>query len=52
MSVMALEVTILAYFPKMKLLNCLVDFHETWYGGNVIQGDLDEIIFNPISSTI
>jgi hypothetical protein len=30
----------------------LVDFHEIWYGGNVIEGDLDAIIFNPISSTI
>jgi hypothetical protein len=29
----------------------LVDFHEVWYGGNDIQGDLDAIIFNPISST-
>jgi len=30
----------------------LVDFHEIWYGGNAIQGDLDAVIFNPISSTI
>jgi hypothetical protein len=28
----------------------LVDFHEIWYGGNVIQGDLLAVIFNPISS--
>jgi hypothetical protein len=28
-------------------LNCLVDFHEIWYGGNAIQGDLNAIIFNP-----
>jgi hypothetical protein len=28
----------------------LVDFHEMWYGGNDIQGDLDAIIFNPIDS--
>jgi hypothetical protein len=26
-------------------------FHEIWYRGNVIQGDLDAVIFNPISST-
>jgi hypothetical protein len=30
----------------------LVDFHEIWYGGNAIQGDLDAVITNPISSTI
>jgi hypothetical protein len=30
----------------------LVDFHEIWYGGNAIQGDLDAIIFNPIASII
>jgi hypothetical protein len=30
----------------------VVDFHEIWYGGNAIQGDLDSVIFNPISSTI
>jgi hypothetical protein len=27
-------------------------FHEVWYGGNVIQGDPDAIIFNPIASVI
>jgi hypothetical protein len=25
-------------------------FHEIWYGGNAIQGDLDAIKFNPIAS--
>jgi hypothetical protein len=30
----------------------LVDFHEIWYGGNAIQGDLAAIIFNHRSSTI
>jgi hypothetical protein len=30
----------------------MVEFHESWYGGNVIQGDLDAIIFNPIASII
>jgi hypothetical protein len=30
----------------------MVDFHEIWYGGNAIQGDLDGIIFNPIVSII
>jgi hypothetical protein len=30
----------------------LVDFHEGWYGGNAIQGDLDAIFFNPIASII
>jgi hypothetical protein len=34
-------------------LNRLVDFHEIWYGGNAIQGDLEAMVFNPIpSSTI
>jgi hypothetical protein len=34
-------------------LNRLVDFHEIWYRGNdTIQGDLNAITFNPISSTI
>jgi hypothetical protein len=33
-------------------LNRLVDFHEIWHEGNVIQVALDAIIFNPISSTI
>jgi hypothetical protein len=30
----------------------LVEFHEAWYGGNAIQGDLDAIIFNPTVSII
>jgi hypothetical protein len=30
----------------------LVDFHEIWYRGIAIQGDLNAVIFNPISSTI
>jgi hypothetical protein len=34
------------------LLNHLVDFHEIWYEGDAIQGDLDAIIFNPTASTI
>jgi hypothetical protein len=38
--------------PPLITLNCLVDFHEIWYGGNAIQGDLDAIIFNPIDSVI
>jgi hypothetical protein len=29
-----------------------MDFHEIWYGGIAIQGELDAIIFNPIASTI
>jgi hypothetical protein len=33
-------------------LNRLVDFHEIWYRGNTIQGDLDAIILNPKTSTI
>jgi hypothetical protein len=33
-------------------MNCLVDFHETWYGGNAIQGDLDAIIFKSIAAII
>jgi hypothetical protein len=27
-------------------------FHEIWYRGNAIQGDLDAIIFNPIALII
>jgi hypothetical protein len=27
-------------------------FHELWYGGNAIQGDLDAVIFNPIASVV
>jgi prolipoprotein diacylglyceryltransferase len=34
------------------LLTHLLDFHEIWYGGNAIQGDLDVIIFIPIVSII
>jgi hypothetical protein len=30
----------------------LIDFHEIWYGGNAIQGDLDANIFTPIASII
>jgi hypothetical protein len=30
----------------------LVDFHEIWQTGDVIQGGLDAIIFNHIASTI
>jgi hypothetical protein len=33
-------------------LNRLVDFHEIWYGGNAIQGDLEALIFNPIASIV
>jgi hypothetical protein len=33
-------------------LNRLVEFHEIWYGGNDIQGDLNAIIFNPIASIV
>jgi hypothetical protein len=33
-------------------LNCLVEFHEIWYGSNAIQGDFEAIIFNSISSII
>jgi hypothetical protein len=33
-------------------MNCLTEFHEIWYRGNVIQGDLDAIIFNPIALII
>jgi hypothetical protein len=29
-----------------------LDIHKIWYGGNTIQGDLDAIYFNPISSAI
>jgi hypothetical protein len=53
------KIVFLAYFPNMKvglsndqfvclcvppLLNRLVEFHEIWYEGNAIQGDLDAII--------
>jgi hypothetical protein len=27
-------------------------FHELWYGGNAIQGDLEAVIFNPIASIV
>jgi hypothetical protein len=33
--------------PPLITLNHLVDFHKIWYRGNVIQGDLDVIIFVP-----
>jgi hypothetical protein len=33
-------------------LNRLADFHEIWYRGKSIQGDLDVTIFNPIASII
>jgi hypothetical protein len=33
-------------------MNQLVDLDESLYGGDVIEGDLDAIIFNPIVSTI
>jgi hypothetical protein len=36
----------------IELLNCLVDFHDIWLGGNAIQVDLDVVIFIPIYSTI
>jgi hypothetical protein len=34
------------------LLNCLLEFHDIWYRGNALQGDLDAVIFNPIASDI
>jgi hypothetical protein len=57
---------ILACFPKMKVglssqqsvchplisFEPLDRFHEIWCGCNVIQGDLNVIIFNPIASVI
>jgi hypothetical protein len=30
----------------------LVDFHDIWWGGDAIQGNLDAVTFNPIGSTI
>jgi hypothetical protein len=30
----------------------MIDFHEIWYRGNGIQGDLDAIISNPIASIV
>jgi hypothetical protein len=33
-------------------LNRFADFHEMWYAGNTIEGDLDAISSNPISSAI
>jgi hypothetical protein len=33
-------------------LNRLEDFDKILCGGDAIEGDLDEIIFNPIASTI
>jgi hypothetical protein len=30
----------------------MVSFHEIWYGGVAIQGDLNAMIFNPIASII
>jgi hypothetical protein len=33
-------------------LNRLVEFHEIWYGGNAIHGDLDAIVFNLVDSMI
>jgi hypothetical protein len=38
--------------PQLTIFEPLGRFNEIWYGGNAIQGDLDVIIFNPISSTI
>jgi hypothetical protein len=35
-----------------KYLNRLVHFHEIWYTGNAIQGDIEAIMFNPIVSII
>jgi hypothetical protein len=36
----------------LQLLNRSVDFHEIWYGGNAIQGDLDAVMFNPTASIV
>jgi hypothetical protein len=30
----------------------MVDFHEIWYGGNAIQGELEAVILIPIASII
>jgi hypothetical protein len=38
--------------PPLYLLNQLVEFHEIQYGGHAIEGDLDAVLFNPVSSTI
>jgi hypothetical protein len=35
-----------------QLLNGLVDFHEIWQRGDIIQGDDDAVLFNPMASTI
>jgi hypothetical protein len=38
--------------PPLLTFELLGRVHEIWYGGNAIQGDLDAVTFNPISSTI
>jgi hypothetical protein len=40
---------VLSVCPPLMTLNRLVDFHGIWHRGNAIQGDLDAVIFNPIS---
>jgi hypothetical protein len=35
-----------------QFLNQLIDFYEIRYEGRAIEGGLDDIIFNPIASTI
>jgi hypothetical protein len=42
----------MAVCPPLITFEPLCRFHEIWYGGNAIQGDLDAIIFNPIASII
>jgi hypothetical protein len=39
----------LSVCPPLMTSELLVEFHEIWYGGNAIQGDLDAVIFNPIA---
>jgi hypothetical protein len=38
--------------PPLITFEPLVGFREIWNEGNVIQGDLDAIIFNPIASIL
>jgi hypothetical protein len=38
----------LSVCPPLITFEPLGNFHEIWYEGNAIQGDLDAVIFNPI----
>jgi hypothetical protein len=40
------------YVNHKQILNQLVDFYEIRHGGHAVEGDIDAVLLNPVTSTI